>query len=80
VLLHGRRRTRLETPDRLDDGPFGLREFRQRGVGDHARHRIATFVAQSIYLSFLNDINEPLATSKIKVVEDKLENDVRTQA
>jgi len=30
-------------------------------------------------LSFLNDINEPLATSKIKVVEDKLENDVRTQ-
>jgi len=31
-------------------------------------------------LSFLNDINDPLATSKIKVDEDKLENDVRTQA
>jgi len=34
----------------------------------------------SINLSFLDDINDPLATSKIKVDEDKLENDVRTQA
>jgi hypothetical protein len=44
------------------------------------RHRIATVVALSISLSFLNDINDSLATSKIKVDEDKLENDVRTQA
>jgi hypothetical protein len=31
-------------------------------------------------LSFLNDTNEHFATSKIKVDEDKLENDVRAQA
>jgi len=34
----------------------------------------------SINLSFLDDINDSLATSKIKVDEDKLENDVRTPA
>ena len=34
----------------------------------------------SIVLSFLNDINEPLATSQIKVYEALLENSLRAQA